>query len=74
MSDPFFTAQANDDFNKARKKQIFRSILSFRKPRRQDLLSLTEVRELLKPKMFSRCFRGVPLPIYMCGPSDIGTN
>lgn len=57
MNDYFFTAQANDDFNRARKKQIFSTILSFRKPRRQDLLSLAEVREILKPK--KETYRGL---------------
>lgn len=50
MSEQFINAQANEDFNKARKRQVFSSILSLRKPRQQELLSLEEVRSLLKPK------------------------
>ncbi len=42
--------KASEDFNKARTKEIFTSMLNILSPERQELLSLHDVRSLLKPK------------------------
>ncbi len=48
---------AADDFNRARMQEIIARILSLMKPSNQELLSLNEVKEVLKPK--SETYRGL---------------
>jgi hypothetical protein len=50
MGDPFIDSMARDDFNRARGKETLSKILNILTPERQELLSLQDVRELLKPK------------------------
>ena len=45
-----FDMQARDDFNRARKKQIFSKIFSILKNESDDLLSLSDVKKIIKPK------------------------
>jgi hypothetical protein len=52
-----YSAQASDDFAKARKKEIFSRILNLRQIGKRNLLSLEEVKQLLKPKKES--YRGI---------------
>ncbi len=48
---------ATEDFNRARTHEIIGRILSLMKPSNQELLSLNEVKEVLKPK--SETYRGL---------------
>lgn len=50
MGDPLFDNIARDDFNRARSRETFSKVLNILTPERQELLSLQDVRELLKPK------------------------
>ena len=50
MGDPFVSTRAREDFNRARTRQKLSRILNILTPERQELLSLQDVRELLKPK------------------------
>jgi hypothetical protein len=49
MSD-FTESTARDDFNKARTQELFTRILNSLSPQNQELLSLNEVREVLRPR------------------------
>ncbi len=49
MSDPVIDSLARDDFNRARTRETFSKFLNALSPERQELLSLQDVRELLKP-------------------------
>lgn len=50
MSDFYFKDQAKDDFNKARKQQFIKWLLSVLDSERNDLLALQDVKDLIKPK------------------------
>ncbi|MFW5800734.1 MAG: transcriptional regulator [Spirochaeta sp.] len=52
-----FQTEASDDFNKARSKEVFSRILSLLRLTDHSLLSLEEVRHLLKPK--GESYRGL---------------
>ncbi|MFW5784480.1 MAG: transcriptional regulator, partial [Spirochaetota bacterium] len=57
MSDVYVKHEANDDFSKARNRETISKILSLLNPSRQEMLSLREVREVLRPK--SESYRGL---------------
>jgi hypothetical protein len=57
MSNPFVKHEANADFQKARSRETLHTILNLLNPSQQELLSLREVRETLKPK--SESYRGL---------------
>jgi len=46
----FINSQARDDFNKARSKATISNILNAMTPEKQNLLSLGDIRKLIKPK------------------------
>lgn len=46
----FFDSTARDDFNKARTQEIFSRILNSLSPQNHELLSLQEVREVIRPR------------------------
>jgi len=50
MGEPNIDHLAREDFNRARGRQTLSRILNILTPERQELLSLQDVRELLKPK------------------------
>jgi hypothetical protein len=50
QSSPMVHSQARDDFNKARSKATISSLLNALTPERQQLLSLEDVKNLVKPK------------------------
>ena len=50
-------SEAREDFNRARKHAFFRKVLNLFSPEKQELLSLQEVREILKPR--SETYRGM---------------
>lgn len=50
MGDTFIDQQANSDFYRARSKEFFSKIFNILDPEKHELLSLKEVRELIKPK------------------------
>lgn len=50
QNSPFVQNQARDDFNKARSRATISQLLNALTPDRQELLSLEDVRELLKPR------------------------
>ncbi|HUZ16781.1 MAG TPA: transcriptional regulator [Spirochaetia bacterium] len=50
MSDPFIDNLAREDFNRARSRETFTKIINLLTPERQELLSLQDVRQLIKPK------------------------
>jgi len=56
---PHFRDQAQHDFNKARWKESINRILNLISPARHELLSLQEIREILKPK--SETYRGMQI-------------
>jgi len=61
--------QASDDFSKARTKEVFSKIMHFMDPQRNKLLSLNDVREILKPKTES--YKGMQtVPIKMIAGSE----
>ncbi|MBU0935895.1 MAG: transcriptional regulator [Spirochaetes bacterium] len=49
MGDEYLSMKARDDFNKAKTRATIASILNALTPRKQTLLSLQDVRQLLKP-------------------------
>ncbi len=53
----FVQQEATQDFNKARSKEIFSRIMNTLKPSRHEMLSLQEVREIVKPK--SESYKGM---------------
>ena len=55
----FINFQASEDFNKARSKASISRILNSLTPEKQDLLSLEDIRNLIKPK--SETYRGMKL-------------
>lgn len=57
MTSPIFKDQAQHDFNKARWKESIRRILFLAQPARRHLLSLDEVKKILKPK--SETYKGM---------------
>jgi hypothetical protein len=57
MSSDFFVSRAVEDFNKARSREVFGRILSLLKNEKDNLLSLQEVKALLKPT--SETYRGL---------------
>jgi len=58
MNEPFdIKRQAADDFTRARAKEVFSQIKHFMDPQKNKLLSLEDVREILKPK--SESYRGM---------------
>lgn len=50
MGSSFVDSRARDDFNRARSRQTLSRILNLLSPDRQELLSLQDVRDLLRPK------------------------
>ncbi len=50
MAGSFVDSRAREDFNRARSRHTFSRILNILTPERQELLSLQDVRDLLKPK------------------------
>ena len=50
MGDSFVDSRAREDFNRARSKHTLSRILNILTPERQELLSLQDVRDLIKPK------------------------
>jgi hypothetical protein len=50
MSDIYFKTEAKEDFDKARSKEFIKWILSLLDSERNNLLSLADVRALIKPK------------------------
>lgn len=46
----FISAQASDDFNKARAKEMISRIISLLRPQTNKLLSLSEIKSLIRPK------------------------
>lgn len=57
MSGNVVHTQARDDFNKARVREIFDSILSILSPEKKELLSFYDVKNILKPK--AEYYRGM---------------
>ena len=57
MSSYYYSAKARDDFNKARSREIFGRILSLLRNEKDNLLSLGEVKALLRPT--SETYRGL---------------
>jgi len=57
MSSDLYAARAAEDFNKARSREIFGHILSLLKNEKDNLLSLQEVKTLLRPT--SETYRGL---------------
>jgi len=57
MSSSHYAARAAEDFNKARSREIFSRILSLLKSETDNLLSLQEVKALLRPS--SETYRGL---------------
>ncbi|UCF97231.1 MAG: transcriptional regulator [Spirochaetaceae bacterium] len=57
MSSDFFVSRAVEDFNRARGREMFGRILSLLKNEKDNLLSLQEVKALLKPT--SETYRGL---------------
>jgi len=53
----FLEAEARDDFNRARKQAFFGEVFGLFAPDRQELLSLQEVREFLRPR--GETYRGM---------------
>ena len=53
----FVQQEASQDFNKARSREIFSRIINALTPSRHEMLSLQEVREVIKPK--SESYRGM---------------
>ncbi|MQY77213.1 MAG: transcriptional regulator [Spirochaeta sp.] len=59
-----FNALAHDDFNRARSRAFFSSILSLLKLEKDELLSLQEVRDIIKPgSEFYRGMKAVPISL-----------
>ncbi len=59
-----FNALAHEDFNKARSRALFSSILSLLKLEKDELLSLQEVRDIIKPGSESyRGMKAVPISL-----------
>lgn len=50
MFDELFTDIARGDFARARKREFFSKILNLFRPEKSELLSLEQIREILKPK------------------------
>ncbi len=50
LDNTILNEKARNDFNKARSKETFSKILNFLTPEKQELLSLQDVRDLIKPK------------------------
>lgn len=57
MSSSFIRHEANDDFSKARSRETIQKILNLLNPGRHEMLSLREVREVLRPR--SESYRGL---------------
>jgi hypothetical protein len=57
MKGSYYSAQANEDFNKARTKELFGTIFSLFNPTRQELLSFDDVKDLIKPR--GESYRGI---------------
>ena len=73
MTDKFNYLQAESDFGKVRKKELIMRLLNRVKPNRDRLLSLGEVRSLLKPE--SEHYRGMQtVPISKIVGSEGRTN
>lgn len=69
MFDPLVQSTAQSDFNKARIRESLSRILYMLTPERQDLLSLQDVRELIKPK--AEYYKGMQtVPIEMIVGSE----
>lgn len=50
MIEPNYRAQANDDFTKARTRELFANIFSMFNPERQELLALDDVKDMVKAR------------------------
>ena len=50
MDDPYISTEASNDFNRARFREIMSKIINSLSPERGQLLSLQEVKDLIKPK------------------------
>ncbi len=58
----FFEETAREDFSRARSREVFTRLLNALTPQNQELLSLNEVREYLRPR--GESYRGVhPVPV-----------
>ncbi|MFW5684126.1 MAG: transcriptional regulator [Spirochaetota bacterium] len=57
MSNPFVRHEADTDFSKARSRETIQKIVNLLNPSRQEMLSLREVRDVLRPK--SESYRGL---------------
>jgi hypothetical protein len=57
MSSSYYKARATEDFQKARSRQVFSRVLSLLKNEKDNLLSLQEVKALLRPT--SETYRGL---------------
>ena len=59
MSNSYYNIKASDDFNRARSRELFTRILHILRPTDQELLSLKDVRSLIKPK--GESYRGMQI-------------
>lgn len=57
MSSPYFESKASEDFNKARTQAILFRILNVLTPQNEEMLSLQDVKDVLRPK--SESYRGL---------------
>jgi len=57
MSDPYLRHEADTDFSRARSRETMQKIVNLLNPSRHEMLSLREVREVLRPK--SESYRGL---------------
>lgn len=70
MDDRSVNAQATEDFNKARIKEVITSLMNLMQPARKELLSLNDIKSIIKP--FGEKYLGmqiVPLK-YILGSED----
>jgi hypothetical protein len=73
MSERYHYQLAQDDFGKVRKKELVTRLLNFLKPQKDRLLSLGEVRSLLKPE--SEYYKGMQaIPLAKIVGSEGRTN
>ncbi len=57
MSSPYFESKASEDFTRARTQAIFSRILNVLTPQNEEMLSLQDVKDVLRPK--SESYRGL---------------
>jgi hypothetical protein len=73
MSERYYYSLAQNDFGKVRKKELVMRLLNFLKPQKDRLLSLGDVRSLLKPE--SEHYKGMQaIPIAKIVGSEGRTN